>query len=97
MVHTLEDAPLGVLTEDDGRERLLSRTKQQRGRAEALLRSLQASKSECERQLERLRRSDSFKAFTGHSALENAITSTQRMIETIDRAMASAGVPRARH
>lgn len=74
------------------RERLLAETARRRRQAEALLRSLTAAKSECERQLARFQRADAMQTVTGRSALDAAIAQTRRMIESLDRALASAGV-----
>lgn len=71
------------------RDRLLAETSRRRKQAEALLRSLTAAKSECERQLERFQRSDAMQSVTGRSALDTAIAQTRRMIECLDRAAAT--------
>lgn len=57
-----------------------------RDQAEALLRSLQDAKVESEKRLTDLKQPDALKAVTGRSAMDNAIASTQRMIETLNRA-----------
>lgn len=66
----------------------LLETKLTRDRAEALLRTLMECKSQSERNLAELRQPDAFKTVTGRSSLDNAIASTQRMIESLDRVIA---------
>lgn len=63
-----------------------------RDRAEAVLQSLLAAKAECEKQLARFKRPDMIKSVTGQSALDAAIASTKRMIESLNRTMADAGM-----
>jgi hypothetical protein len=63
-----------------------------RERAEAVLQSLLAAKAECEKQLARFKRPDMIKSVTGQSALDAAIASTKRMIESLNRTLADAGV-----
>lgn len=53
--------------------------------AEGLLRSLLDAKQESEKRLSALHQSDPFKRATGRSAIDDAIASTQRMIETLNR------------
>jgi hypothetical protein len=53
--------------------------------AEGLLRSLLDAKQESEKRLSDLCQSDPFKRATGRSAIDDAIASTQRMIETLNR------------
>lgn len=53
--------------------------------AEGLLRSLLDAKRESEKRLRSLHQSDPFKRATGRSAIDDAIASTQRMIETLNR------------
>ena len=53
--------------------------------AERLLRSLLDAKHESEKRLSDLHQSDPFKRATGRSAIDDAIASTQRMIETLNR------------
>lgn len=75
---------LMLLTEQ---QRLLIETNERRARAQELLKSLMRAKSECEEQMNRAQRSDAIKDVTGHSALERAIATTRRMIETLDQAI----------
>ncbi|MEX2219593.1 MAG: hypothetical protein WD749_12640 [Phycisphaerales bacterium] len=80
-------------------EQVLQETTATRQRAEALLRSLTEFKAQSERNLADLRQPDAFKNVTGRSSLDNAIASTQRMIEALDRVIAEtkrdAGAGRA--
>jgi len=73
-----------------------------RERAEAVLQSLLAAKAECEKQLARFKRPDMIKSVTGQSALDAAIASTKRMIESLNRtieagAVEEANLARTRH
>jgi hypothetical protein len=56
-----------------------------RDRAEALLRTLLDCKAQSERNLAELKQPDTFKSVTGRSAIDNAIASTQRMVESLNR------------
>lgn len=58
-----------------------------RRRAEELLQGLIAAKSQTEAYLTEIGREDPVKRLTGKSSIENAIASTRRMIETLDRAV----------
>ncbi|MBL8964284.1 MAG: hypothetical protein KF787_00295 [Phycisphaeraceae bacterium] len=58
-----------------------------RRRAEELLKGLLSAKSQTEQYLSDAGREDPVKKLTGRSAIDNAIASTRRMIETLDRAM----------
>ncbi|MFM9957975.1 MAG: hypothetical protein ACKVZJ_07850 [Phycisphaerales bacterium] len=55
-----------------------------RAKAHAVLASLQAARTECDRQLAQLRRADAMKQVTGKSSLDEAISSTQRLIAELD-------------
>jgi hypothetical protein len=57
-----------------------------REQAESLLRALKDAKGESEKRLADLKQPDALKAVTGRTAMDNAIASTQRMIETLNRA-----------
>lgn len=70
--------------------RIATETTSTREKAEALLAGLMEAKADAERRLAADRRHDAFKAVTGRSAMENAIASTKRMIESIDEAVAGA-------
>ncbi len=65
-------------------ERLMEATRHARERATELLRSLESATSGAPD--EGSGGGDVFKAVTGRSAMENAIASTRRMIEALDRA-----------
>jgi hypothetical protein len=69
------------------RQQILLETTATRDRAEALLRTLLDYKSQSERNLADLKQPDIFKSVTGRSALDNAIASTQRMVEALNRVL----------
>lgn len=62
-----------------------------RSRATALLRLLEQARDESEQRLAEAGQPDHLKRVTGSSSIENAITATRRMIETIDRRTAERG------
>lgn len=64
---------------------------QARSRAKAVLESLLEARRLCSEHDARTNRSDLYKAVTGKSALDAAITQTQRMIDSLDRSLARAG------
>ncbi len=66
------------------RRQILSETSATRDRAQALLRSLMDHKTQSARVLPR---ADAFATSAGRSALDRAIRSTQRMIETLNRVL----------
>ncbi len=72
------------------RQQILLETTATRDRAEALVRSLLDCKAQSERNLSDLRQPDVFKSVTGRSALDNAIASTQRMVEALNRVISQA-------
>jgi hypothetical protein len=67
------------------RQQILVETTSTRDKAEALLRTLLDHKAQSEKNLADLRQPDAFKTVTGRSALDNAIASTQRMVEALNR------------
>ena len=67
---------------------VLSRTATARRQAESLLRGLIEAKVVSERRLADMRQTDPLKQVTGSSSIDNAIQSTRRMIEVLDRSMA---------
>lgn len=69
------------------RQQILLETTATRDRAEALLRTLLDYKTQSERNLADLKQPDVFKSVTGRSALDNAIASTQRMVEALNRVL----------
>ena len=69
------------------RQRILSETVAARDRAEKLLRGLVDARWRTEQHLERLGKPDAMRKVTGRSAMDNAIASTQRMIESLNRAL----------
>lgn len=56
-----------------------------RNDAEALLESLIDAKAESEKRLSELDQADVFRDVTGRSAIDNAIHSTRRMVDTFNR------------
>lgn len=68
--------------------RVLTETITRRDEAEALLRALLDAKETSERNLAQLRQADFMKSVTGRSAMENAIASTQRLLESFNRVIA---------
>jgi hypothetical protein len=87
MVQTLQPPASRSTTVPDPR---LTEFLAHREQAEAVLRSLIEAREECDRQVERFKRSDLFKTVTGRSALDSAISSTKKMIEHLDRCLAAA-------
>jgi hypothetical protein len=69
---------------------VLLETTATRDRAEVLLRTLLDYKSQSEKNLSELRQPDAFKNVTGRSSLDNAIATTQRMIEALNRVISQA-------
>ena len=69
------------------RARILTETADARADAERLLSGLIDARSKSEARLAELSRSDILKSLTGKSALDNAINSTQRMIDSLDRVL----------
>ncbi len=69
------------------RQRILRETTQVREKAQALLKGLMEAKSASEQHLSEIRQLDPLKRLTGHSSMDNAISSTQRMIDSLDRAL----------
>ncbi|MBC7770859.1 MAG: hypothetical protein H7210_00055 [Pyrinomonadaceae bacterium] len=72
------------------REDFVAVTVAAKARAEAVLKELLAASAECESQLQKQSRTDPIRLVTGRSSLDAAITSTRRMIETIDRTIQDA-------
>ncbi|MCE7972447.1 MAG: hypothetical protein DYG93_12415 [Leptolyngbya sp. PLA2] len=69
------------------RHQVLIETAAARDKAEALLRGLQEARARSERHLREIGQTDAMKAVTGKSSIENAIASTQRMIDTLNRSL----------
>lgn len=67
------------------KQRVVLETNAARDRAEALLRGLMDAKAESEKQMAAFKRPDAYKAVTGKSSIDNAIASTRRLIETLNR------------
>ncbi len=71
--------------QDTNKQRVLVETMTRRDEAEALLRALLDAKATSERNLASIRQSDFMKSVTGRSSMDNAIASTQRLIESFNR------------
>lgn len=69
------------------KQRMLVETTARRDEAEALLRALLDAKSASEKNLAEIRRPDFMKQVTGKSSMDNAIASTQRLIESFNRVL----------
>lgn len=69
------------------KQRMLVETTARRDEAEALLRSLLDAKSSSEKNLAQLGQADLMKKVTGRSSLDNAIASTQRLVESFNRVL----------
>jgi len=69
------------------RAKILTETADARADAERLLAGLIDARNKSEKRLSELSRSDILKSLTGKSALDNAIGSTERMIESLDRVL----------
>lgn len=70
------------------RQRVLLETVTARDEAKSFLRALEDAKTRSEKHLAELGQPDHLKAVTGRSAMDNAIASTRRLIETYDRVLA---------
>lgn len=68
-------------------QRAVLETNAQRDRAEAVLESLTAAKTQIEAQLATVNRTDALEQVKGKSAIDDAIASTRRMIDTLNRAL----------
>lgn len=71
----------------------LVRARHERDRAEALLRHLLTAKADSERNLASSNERDPMKSVTGRSSFDNAIASTRRLIEMLDRTCAEVARP----
>lgn len=69
------------------RQRILLETTIARDKAEALLKGLVDAKSRSEKYLAETNQLDAMKQVTGRSSMDNAIASTRRMIETLNRTL----------
>lgn len=69
------------------RQRILLETATVRDRAEALLKGLIETKHSFERHAPAVTRPDALKKVTGRSSIENAVASTQRMVEALNRTL----------
>lgn len=73
-----------MLTE---RQRILVETTEARDKAQSLLAGLLDARTGSESRLTQLNQSDMLKRVTGASSMDNAIESTRRMIDTLNRAL----------
>ncbi len=71
----------------------LTKARRERERAEALLRHLMVAKADSERNLASSNEKDPIKSVTGRSSFDNAIASTRKMIDLLDRTCAEAARP----
>jgi hypothetical protein len=69
------------------RTEILRESVQTRNRVEELLKGLLAAKTQSDAQMRAEGVTDPMKKLTGASGLENAIATTRRMIDTLDRAV----------
>lgn len=69
------------------RQRILLETTTVRDRAEALLKGLIETKATVERHAPVNTKADALKKVTGRSSIENAVASTQRMVEALNRTL----------
>lgn len=69
------------------RQRILLETTAARDKAEALLRGLLDAKAKSEKHLSEVGQIDALKKVTGKSAMDNAIASTQRMVDALNRSL----------
>lgn len=69
------------------RQRMLLETVTARDEARTFLRALEDAKVRSEKHLAEIGQPDHLKAVTGRSAMDNAISSTRRLIETYDRVL----------
>lgn len=76
-----------TLTSMTPRQRMVLETTSARDQAEALLRGLLTARERSEQFLVESKKTDAMKSITGRSAMDNAIASTQRMIDTLNRAL----------
>lgn len=70
------------------RSKMMVETEAQRDRALKLLDALRQAKSRSEENLARLNQTDLLKKVTGASSMDNAIVSTQRLIDSFNRVLA---------
>lgn len=69
------------------RQRMLIETISARDEAKAFLKALEEAKCQSERHLVEIGQPDHLKLVTGRSAMDNAILSTKRLIETYERVL----------
>jgi len=87
MLSTLHADP-GVFDSVSAHEpRAMTEARRSREQAQALLRSLETAKAECDACLSESDRTDAMQSVRGESSLDHAIESTRRMIRDLDRAI----------
>jgi len=69
------------------KSKMLVETQTQRDRALQLLEALRAAKLRSEQNLAKLNQTDFLKKVTGSSSMDNAIASTQRLIDAFNRVL----------
>lgn len=69
------------------KSRMIVETRTQRDRALQLLEALRSAKQRSEGNLARLKQTDFLKKVTGASSMDNAIDSTQRLIDAFNRVL----------
>ena len=67
------------------KDRIISDLSRQREKADGLLKELHEARTRAEKLLTEANRRDTYKEVTGASSLDNAIVSTRKMVETLDR------------
>jgi predicted translin family RNA/ssDNA-binding protein len=72
---------------DTAKQRMIQETTQRRDEALTLLRSLLDAKSISERNLAQIHQPDLIKQVTGKSSMDNAISSTRRLIDSFNRVL----------
>lgn len=83
------------MTQDQTRI-ILDYTLRTREEAQVMLEQLQQTKLDLESRLSAKCAEDAMRVVTGRSAIDNAIESSRRMLERLDRSMAKAGVSACR-
>lgn len=79
---------MSTLTSMTPRQRMVLETTSARDQAEALLRGLLTARERSEQYLVEAKKPDAIRSITGRSAMDNAIASTRRMIDTLNRTLA---------
>ena len=80
----LTTCPTNPATTNVGEASFSAMQEDVRSKAQAVLASLVTAKAQCDEQLAKLRRPDAMKQVTGKSSLDEAISSTKRLIAELD-------------